>query len=122
MWRFVTKVPAGLPDPEQASTPEKAKRIRAVNKSITEESRSEETTTSRHGVKRKRTNNNLSPETWAKIAKYALENGNTRAARHFSNLLNVNMGESAVREESLHGKDLWQQIKRSEGTLSQEAG
>ena len=38
-----------------------------------------------------------SPETRYKIARYAIENGNSRAARHFSSVLDKNINESTVR-------------------------
>ena len=41
--------------------------------------------------------NSYSPEERAQIGKYALENGNTRAARHFSKVLNRKINESTAR-------------------------
>ena len=38
-----------------------------------------------------------SPDTRYKIARYAIENGNSRAARHFSSVLDRNINESTVR-------------------------
>ena len=38
-----------------------------------------------------------SPETGAKIVKYAIENGNSKAAKHFGKLLGRNINESTVR-------------------------
>ncbi|XP_067656456.1 uncharacterized protein [Haliotis asinina] len=102
MWKFVTVQKhgeIGLPDPLKASTPEKAKRMAAVNQTTEQSlnSGSHDTTITKRGVKRKRENNNCSPNTRAKIAKYVIDNGNTRAARHFSSVLNMNIGESSVR-------------------------
>ncbi|CAG2253276.1 PFK [Mytilus edulis] len=49
------------------------------------------------GVKRKASNNHYTPETRAKIAKYATEHGNVAAARKFSKDLQLDIKESAVR-------------------------
>jgi hypothetical protein len=51
------------------------------------------------GVKRKRGGycDDYSPETRCYIAKYAIENGNTKAARHFSDILKKDINVSTVR-------------------------
>lgn len=49
-------------------------------------------------IKRKRNDyGDYSPETRMKIAKFAVENGNSRAARHFSHKLGRKINESIVR-------------------------
>ncbi len=100
MWKFVTvqkRVEVGLPDPATASTPQESARMAAVNDVIAESMTTPDKSTTKRGVKRKRQNNTLSPVTRAKIAKFAVDNGNSRAASHFSAALNISIGESSVR-------------------------
>lgn len=50
------------------------------------------------GVKRKRGQyGEYSPETQCKIARFAIENDNTKAVRHFSDILKRDINESTVR-------------------------
>lgn len=66
----------------------------SANKAVTEAMEGTPT----RGVKRKRGQYcDYSPETRCKIAKYAIENGNTKAARHFSDILKKDINESTVR-------------------------
>ena len=67
------------------------------NCSITDICKTPDSVVSSPGVKRKQNNKHYSPETVAKITKYATKHGTARAAKHFSNLLNVYLGESTVR-------------------------
>ncbi|XP_067667538.1 polycystin-1-like [Haliotis asinina] len=61
-------------DPATAKTPEKASQMESANKEIMKISEyNPDAITSRRGVKRKRINNHYSPETRAKIAKYAVD-------------------------------------------------
>jgi len=55
------------------------------------------TMTTKRGVKRKAANNHYTPEVRDKIAKYATEHGNVAAARKFSQQLQMDVKESAVR-------------------------
>jgi hypothetical protein len=48
-------------------------------------------------VKRKRENNTYDATTRAEIGRYATEHGHAKAARHFSKVLGLSVGESAVR-------------------------
>jgi hypothetical protein len=106
MWKFVTRgQPISnsngqvvLPDPEKAPTPAAAQLMKAANDSIIKEIDDQAgSITSKRGVKRKRENNSYDASTRAKIGRYATEHGNTKAAKHFSNVLGKSVGESAVR-------------------------
>ena len=80
--------PPGLPDPNTIKNPEIAEEQAAINREVVA------TTPTR---KRKRGDYNAyDDETRAKIAKYAQEHGNTKAARHFSTKLGRKIAESTV--------------------------
>lgn len=55
------------------------------------------------------------PETRTKIARYAIDNGNKKAARHFSKVLNKDINESSVRsiKTSLEGSFMVESLRRS---------
>ena len=81
--------PPGLPDPNTIKNPEIVEEQAAINREVVA------TTPTR---KRKRGDYNAyDDETRAKIAKYAQEHGNTKAARHFSTKLGRKIAESTVR-------------------------
>ena len=80
--------PPGLPDPNTIKNPEIAEEQAAINREVVA------TTPTR---KRKRGDYNAyDDETRAKIAKYAQEHGNTKAARHFSTKLGRKIAKSTV--------------------------
>ncbi|CAG2196168.1 unnamed protein product [Mytilus edulis] len=104
MWKFVTKkrspddIVLRLPNPDNATNKDAADKIKAANTEIVNSLATDESTTStKRGVKRKASNNHYTPETRAKIAKYATEHGNVAAARKFSKDLQLDIKESAVR-------------------------
>ncbi|VDI27122.1 Hypothetical predicted protein [Mytilus galloprovincialis] len=104
MWKFVTKkrspddIVLRLPNPDNATNKDAADKIKAANTEIVNSLATDESTTStKRGVKRKASNNHYTPETRAKIAKYATEHGNVAAARKFSKDLQLDIIESAVR-------------------------
>jgi hypothetical protein len=104
MWKFVTRgkpsnvTPVVLPDPAKAPTIAAAQLMKAANDSIINDIQTDrDSITNKRGTKRKRENNVYDPATRAKIGRYATENGNSKAARHFSNVLGTSVGESAVR-------------------------
>ena len=104
MWKFVTKkrspddIVLRLPNPDNATNKDAADKIKAANTEIVNSLATDESTTStKRGIKRKASNNHYTPETRAKIAKYATEHGNVAAARKFSKDLQLDIKESAVR-------------------------
>ncbi|KAK3586300.1 hypothetical protein CHS0354_002802 [Potamilus streckersoni] len=72
--------------------------------------------TSYRTVKRRRTNNHYSPEIRAEIGKYALEHGNTKAAKKYSKELNMSVGESTVRSFKKQYLDI---LKSSKGEINE---
>ncbi|KAL3842137.1 hypothetical protein ACJMK2_020185 [Sinanodonta woodiana] len=72
--------------------------------------------TSYRTVKRRRTNNHYSPEIRAEIGKYALEHGNTKAAKKYSKELNMSVGESTVRSFKKQYLDI---LKNSKGEITE---
>ena len=72
--------------------------MKAANTEIVNALATDKTTmTTKRGVKRKAANNHYTPEVCAKIVKYATEHGNVAAARKFSQQLEMDVKESAVR-------------------------
>ncbi|KAJ8315224.1 hypothetical protein KUTeg_007374 [Tegillarca granosa] len=63
------------------------------------------------GKGRKRKYGAYSPETRAKIARYAIENGNTAAAKHYTTVLKTDISESTVRGM----KASYQKMKKMQG-------
>ena len=76
-----------------ASTTLSEKDLRSANESV----KKQDVDTPTRKVSRREKYNGYSPEQRAQIAKYAAENGPTRASRHFSKLWNTNIPESTVR-------------------------
>lgn len=78
-----------LPDPTEIENTEEAQITAVCNAEV------ENVTTPR---KRKRIEyGSYTPETRAKMARYAIENGPTKAARHFSKELGRDVNESTIR-------------------------
>ena len=107
IFNFFKKVEkGGLPLPKPSSPLHNT-----VNKDVERELRDMTPTSS--GKKRKRYGD-YSSETRAKIAKYAIQNGNTAAARHFSNALDMNISESTVRGM----KSAYEKMKKNQRKVS----
>uniref|UniRef100_A0A8W8MB69 Uncharacterized protein n=1 Tax=Magallana gigas TaxID=29159 RepID=A0A8W8MB69_MAGGI len=96
-WLKTAAVKPGLPDPQKANTPEKKNLIENVNESVEKEMLTCSPSSPSGSRKRKRGNyERFSPETKAKIARYAINHGASKAARYYSTTLNKNVQESTV--------------------------
>ena len=93
-WLSKTPKKVCLPDPDRHSTPEKQKLCEELNE-IVDNAYAYAGSTSK---KRKRGEySHYTPEQKAKIARYAIDNGPTKAARHFSEKLGKKLNESTMR-------------------------
>ena len=80
-----------------ASTTLSEKNIRSANESVLKKLEVKKPTSVTRKVSTREKYNGYTPEKRVQIAKYAAENGSTRASRHFSTLWNINVPESSVR-------------------------
>ena len=85
LWKYIKKEKMSLPD-ERSCPTLSAKELKAANEQVKDHLAGETTKARKQTTRGKY--NEYTPEERAQIGKYSTENGPTRAARHFFELIN----------------------------------